>query len=52
MKNFENLFGKERRLPEQNISQFHMDIASSIQCVIEEIIIKICISIKKDYKIE
>ena len=50
-KNFENLFGKEKRLPEQNISQFHMDIASSIQCVIEEIIIKICISIKKDYKI-
>ena len=50
-KNFEKLFGKERRLPEQNITQFHMDIASSIQCVIEEIVIKICASLKKDYKI-
>ena len=50
-KNFENLFRKEKRLPSQNITQFHMDIASSIQCVIEEIIIKICTSIQKEYKI-
>lgn len=50
-KSFENLFGKKKRLPSQNITQFHMDIASSIQCVLEEIIIKICTSIQKEYKI-
>ena len=49
-KNFENLFGKEKDY-QSKIFPIHMDIASSIQCVIEEIIIKICISIKKDYKI-
>ena len=41
-KKFENLFGKKSRKSETNsIDQFYMDIASSIQNVTEEIIIKI-----------
>ena len=49
---FENLFKKKRRIPEkENLSQFHMDIASSIQKVTEEIIIRICKYISKKYKI-
>ena len=52
-KKFENLFDKKRRQPEKdNITQFHMDIASSIQSVIEEIIIKMSIHFKNKYKID
>jgi carbamoyltransferase len=52
-KKFENLFGSSSRKPEiDNIDQFHMDIAASIQVVIEEIIIKILSSIYKEYKIK
>ncbi len=50
-KNFELLFNKRRRLPDEKITQFHMDIASSIQATIEEIIIKICYSLKKEFNI-
>lgn len=39
-KRFKKLFGRSRRLPEQEIEQFHKDIASSLQCVTEEIIFK------------
>ena len=50
-KKFEKLFGQNRREPEkEKFSQFHMDIASSIQEVTEEIIIKICKYLKKNYK--
>ena len=48
---FSKIFGKERRKPEAKITNFYMDIASSIQKVTEEILIKILFSIKKDYKI-
>ena len=39
---FSNLFGKKVRDPEKDLlTQFHMDIASSIQAVTEEIILRI-----------
>jgi carbamoyltransferase len=47
--NFSNLFKSEPRTSEGKINQFHMDIASSIQKVIEEIIIKITRNMKKKY---
>ncbi len=50
---FHNLFGQNpRKSLKEDISQFHMDIAASIQNVTEEIMIKICKSIKDEYKIE
>jgi carbamoyltransferase len=52
-KNFENLFGQKRRIPEkENLTQFHMDIASSIQKATEEIVIKITKDIRKEYNIK
>ncbi|MDC6448472.1 carbamoyltransferase, partial [Alphaproteobacteria bacterium] len=49
---FINLFGKTNREPEkEEINQFHMDIASSIQLVLEEIIIKIIVYFTKKYEI-
>ena len=52
-KNFENLFGQKRRIPEkENLTQFHMDIASSIQNATEEIVIKITRDIRKEYNIK
>ena len=47
-KKFENLFGSKIRKSNEKINQFHMNIASSIQNVLEEIILKLII-IKKDY---
>ena len=50
--NFHDLFGqKPRDSNHERITQFHMDIASSIQKVTEEIIVKICLSLKNEYKI-
>ncbi len=47
---FENLFKRKKRKPEtENLDQFHMDIASSLQLVIEEIILKICKDISKKF---
>ena len=47
-KKFENLFGVKRRTPEiDKIEIFHMNVASSIQRVIEIVVIKICEQIKK-----
>ncbi len=49
---FHDLFGKKPRNPKnEEITQFHMDIASSIQKVTEEIMIKLAKSIRKEYKI-
>ncbi len=50
-KKFSKLFGHQPRNPEEELSQFHMDIARSIQLVIEEVILKLCISLSKEYKI-
>jgi carbamoyltransferase len=50
---FNNLFGNKPRHPKnEKISQFHMDIASSIQKVTEEIMIKLAKSIRKEYDIK
>ena len=52
-KNFVNLFGKPIREAEnENITQFHMDIASSIQAVTEEVVLKMTRSLAKKYKIK
>ena len=50
---FSNLFGiKVREAESEKLSQFHMDIAASIQEVIEEIMLKICRYAKNKYKID
>ena len=46
---FEELFGGARRMPETDITQREMDIASSVQKVLEEIIIKIVSHCKVEY---
>ena len=47
---FDNLFGQKPRNPQnEKITQFHMDIASSIQKVTEEIMINLAKSIRKEY---
>ena len=50
---FNKLFGqKPRDAQKDKITQFHMDIASSIQKVTEEIMIKLSKSIQEEYKIK
>jgi len=50
---FIKLFGqKPRDAINDEISQFHMDIASSIQKVTEEIMLKLALSISNEYKIK
>jgi carbamoyltransferase len=50
---FHNLFGqKPRDSVKEKLTQFHMDIASSIQKVTEEIMIKLAKSIRKEYGIK
>ena len=52
-KNFSDLFGLPVRDPNVNkIEQFHMDIASSIQAVTEEIVLKMVKALVKEYKIK
>ena len=50
---FNKLFGQKPRNPQnEKITQFHMDIAASIQKVTEEIMINLAKSIRKDYGIK
>ena len=50
---FHNLFGqKPRNSRNEKLTQFHMDIASSIQKVTENIMIKLSRSIRKEYDIK
>ena len=50
---FDKLFGFKRRNPEkEKLTQFHMDIAASIQKVIEEIMLKLALSLKNEFKIK
>jgi carbamoyltransferase len=52
-KYFEALFGQKPRDPKNNdLTQFHMDIAASIQKVTEEIMIKLSKSLREEYKID
>ena len=51
--NFSKLFGKKVRDPEKDLlTQFHMDIAASIQAVTEEIVLRLAKSISKETKIK
>jgi carbamoyltransferase len=51
-KKFDDLFGaKPRRTSLDKISQFHMDIASSIQNVTEQIMLKLARSLRKEFGI-
>ncbi len=52
-KKFNSLFGqKARNSDKENLTQFHMDIASSIQKVTEEVMIKLTKSLKDEYGID
>jgi carbamoyltransferase len=51
-KKFEDLFGQPTRKPDSDkITQFHMDIAASVQAVTEEVIVAITRSLSKEYNI-
>ena len=45
---FHKLFGAEPRGRESELTQFHMDLASSIQVVTEEIVLKLATSLRKE----
>ena len=52
-KKFDKLFGqKTRRSEKENITEFHMDIAASVQKVTEFIILKISKGLSKEYHIK
>ena len=42
---FAKLFGRPARVPEDQLEQFHMDIAASVQAVTEEIVLKLAKSL-------
>ncbi len=49
--NFEKLFQNKRRdSKKEKLKKFHMDIASSIQAVLEEVVLLICKYLKKKFK--
>ena len=45
---FHKLFGAPPRASESELTQFHMDLAASIQVVTEEIVLKLASSLRKD----
>ncbi len=47
-KEFHKLFGSAPRDSKEEITQFHMDLASSIQLVLEEIVLKIAHTLRKE----
>ena len=52
-KKFSDLFGEPARNPKKNLlTQFHMDIASSIQAVTEEIVLRITKNLAEEYKVK
>ena len=52
-KKFSDLFGEPVRNPKKDLlTQFHMDIASSIQAVTEEIVLRMSRSLAKEYKVK
>ncbi len=52
-KNFSDLFGHPVRDPKKDLlNDFHMDIASSIQAAIEEVVIRLTRNIANEYKIK
>lgn len=51
-KQFNRLFEFSQRAPETELKQVHMDIAVSIQSVLEEVLLKICQSLSQEFQIE
>ena len=52
-KNFSNLFGKPARNPKTDkITQFHMDIAASIQSVLEKVVLNITNNLYDKFKMD
>ena len=52
-KKFSNLFGEPVRDPAKDkLTQFHMDIAASIQAVTEEVVLRLTSAIANEYKIK
>jgi carbamoyltransferase len=49
---FAKLFNMERREPEDNLLQIHMDMAASVQAVTEEIVLRITRFLSKEFKLE
>lgn len=49
---FSKLFGAKPRLPHEEVQAFHQDIASSIQRVVEEVMIKITSHLYQEYGID
>ena len=50
---FSNLFGQSARNPQKNLlTQFHMDIAASIQHAIEEIVLKLTYHVAEEYNLK
>lgn len=49
--NFDSLFDNNYRTPEAELKQVHMNIAASIQIVLEEIVLKVCRNLASEYKI-
>ena len=47
-KKFEELFGQPARTPETQLTQFHMDIAASIQEVTEEVLLRLTRALAKE----
>ena len=47
-KSFEELFAAPSRTPESLLTQFHMDVAASVQAACEEIVLKIVRGIKQE----
>ncbi len=51
--NFNKLFGQKPRDPQNDkITQFHMDIAASIQKITEEIMVKLAKSVRRQYNVK
>ena len=52
-KKFSDLFGQPVRDPKKDLlTDFHMDIASSVQAVTEEIVLRLTRNIADEYKIK
>ena len=51
-KKFDKLFNIPVRKSNEKLTEKHMDIAASIQIVLEEIVLKLTNSLRKEYKIE
>lgn len=49
---FDDLFGNVFRLPETELKQVHMDLASSVQVVVEEVVLNMCKQLKNEFSIE